>query len=441
MSFRAFQISGLLLAGLVTAACDGGRQTQPDVRVRAVHAAPSQGTLDFRREQTTPTTLGFGASSDFAFDQDRYDFYVDDTLPGATSAVTVASFTQTIDARNEYTFVLAEQGGVISPVILETPLLAAGSAGGQLVALHVNEVLPAVDVYVEPAGAGIAAAAPKASLAFGESLPAQPLAAGDYEVTLTDAGNAASVLLITQPFTVEAAGTTALVIVDLAGSGTTPIGVLALGATATALLFDRDAPSALRASNTATDTAARDFALDGELGTPAFPAVGFAAITEYRQVAGGDHTLDVTAAGNPGAIELTQTLALARNGYYTVLVSGDAGALVHVLVADDRRRLAEEAKLRLYNGSSQFASLDFFLVPPGSDVAGFFPLTTLGAQGGSALSSVAPGDYDLVLRDSVSAAILAGPLPVTLAAGGLYGVLAVNGPDAATARIELLDDF
>jgi hypothetical protein len=37
--------------------------------------------------------------------------------------------------------------------------------------------------------------------------------------------------------------------------------------------------------------------------------------------------------------------------------------------------------------------------------------------------------------------LLTGPTRLNLAAGGIYGVLATNGPDTATAVITLFDDF
>jgi hypothetical protein len=37
--------------------------------------------------------------------------------------------------------------------------------------------------------------------------------------------------------------------------------------------------------------------------------------------------------------------------------------------------------------------------------------------------------------------VVSGPTRISVAAGGLYGVLVVDGPDTATASVLLLDDF
>ena len=47
----------------------------------------------------------------------------------------------------------------------------------------------------------------------------------------------------------------------------------------------------------------------------------------------------------------------------------------------------------------------------------------------------------MYLRDSTTLATLMGPTRISVAAGGLYGVLAVDGPDTATANAIYFDDF
>ena len=52
-----------------------------------------------------------------------------------------------------------------------------------------------------------------------------------------------------------------------------------------------------------------------------------------------------------------------------------------------------------------------------------------------------PGEYDLYLYQYASPTLLSGPTRISVADGGIYGVLAVDGPDTATASVVLLDDF
>ncbi len=66
----------------------------------------------------------------------------------------------------------------------------------------------------------------------------------------------------------------------------------------------------------------------------------------------------------------------------------------------------------------------------------------LGAPGSQFVySHFPPGTYDLYLRETTTGALLSGPTAITLDGSGIYGVLATNGPDTATATVTLYDDF
>lgn len=54
---------------------------------------------------------------------------------------------------------------------------------------------------------------------------------------------------------------------------------------------------------------------------------------------------------------------------------------------------------------------------------------------------IGPGEYDLFLRQFAATTVVAGPTRVSLVAGGIYGVLATDGPVTATAGMVLFDDF
>jgi hypothetical protein len=154
------------------------------------------------------------------------------------------------------------------------------------------------------------------------------------------------------------------------------------------------------------------------------------------------HTINVTPVGNPGVLELNQELVGAVFQRMTLLFGGPAGTLTSSVAFDDGRRIQNEAKLLLSNAATQFTAVEFVLAPPGADpnsVAAqrllIAPATAVGYD------AVAPGDYDLYLRENGSTTLYSGPTRISLAAKGIYGVLAINGPDTATAGVVLFDDF
>jgi hypothetical protein len=187
--------------------------------------------------------------------------------------------------------------------------------------------------------------------------------------------------------------------------------------------------------------APRDFAINSQFSPPLFSAVPFAEPTATVTIPFGSQTINVTPVGNPGVLELNQTF----NGTVeqtTLMFAGTAGTLTYTLTSDDGRRIHNEAKIAFLNAATQFSGVDFVLATPGTDQAAVDGFAALASPGASlTYSPIIPGDYDLYLRQNLGTTVLYGPTRITLASEGIYGVLAINGPDTATAGVVLFDDF
>ena len=439
MNVRLVAFGGLVCAVLALTGCDKGRQELSDVNVRVVNAAPSYAALDFQREtRENRTTLAFKGLQDFTWDADNYDFFVFDTPLLAGIAPNFWTFNNTLQAERAYTFVLTEVAGEITPVVLESS--AAPAADAQILALHAAEGMPALDVYLERPGVGIAGATPRGTFGPQQQLAPRTLASGDYELFLTAAGNPANVLLTSNTITLPAGVTTTFIVVPEAGP--TPRVSVVLVQPAPVTIFDRNAFGELRIINAATDTTPRDVALDSQFNPPLFAAVPFADPTAYVPVSASTHTVNVTPVGNPGVLELNQQVPTPALQQGTLLVTGPAGTLANAGAVDDGRRILNEAKLLFLNAATQFSSLEFLLVVPDGDPAAAFPAATLGTPGTTVnYLRIPPGSYDLYLRQTATTQMVSGPTRIVLDSRGIYGVLAINGADTATAVVTLFDDF
>jgi hypothetical protein len=196
--------------------------------------------------------------------------------------------------------------------------------------------------------------------------------------------------------------------------------------------------------NSALDQAPRDVAVDGQFFPPLFAAVPFATKTAYASVpVSAALKINVTPPGNPGVLELDSTLPTGPTTLNTVLIAGAAGALTQVNFIEDNRRIPTVGRLQFYNSAPQILpSIDFFVVPTGTtDLTLFLPYASLLAPGGSAQLAVIPGTYDLILEQTGTTTVLAGPIPITINGGGLYSVLATNNANGVSADVTLLDDF
>ena len=440
MNLRHVASYGLVCAVLALAACDKGRQTPPEVDVRVVNVAPGFASLDFRRETLDATvTMAFKGVQEARYDADTYDFYVFERSGVGSATPRNWTFSPQLQADRAYTFVLTEAAGEIVPVVLENA--AAPAAESQIQALHAATGLPAMDLYLAAPGVGIAGATPRGSFNVREQIAPRTLPSGDYELWLTEAGNPANVLLASTSFTLPAGVTTTFIVAPETGLSTPQVSVVALQGTS-AVIFGRAAPSELRVINGATDMAPRDFAIGGQFSPPLFSAIPFAEPTAYATVPLATQTINVTPVGNPGVLELNQELATGPLQRATLLFGGSAGTLTHAVAFDDGRRIQNEAKLLFMNAATQFPTVEFVLVPPGDDPGLYQASAALSAPGTrSVYDGLPPGDYDLYLRQPSATALLSGPTRITLAAAGIYGVIAVNGADTATAGVELFDDF
>jgi Domain of unknown function (DUF4397) len=444
MNIRLRYLLMLASAAALLAGCDQGRKAPPKVRVTIANIVPSYTQLTYHRERFgAQASLSFkGATSD-TYDVDSYDFFADP--PQLTStAVTPLTFSATLEADNEYTFVLGEAGGQFRETTLVYPPVPSAATDAQIVGFNAADGMPAMDLYLTSPGAGIVGASPRATLAAQDQFGAQSLAAGDYELTLTVAGDQSTVLLHTTTLAFAAATSNVILIVPEAGEGTAELSVLWLQPGGSSFqLLDSNATSEVRVINAAADMQPRDVALNGEFSPPLFSSVPFAEPSGYSTApVGASQPVNVTPAGMPGVIELDSTVTTAGGARYTMLVSGEAGTLTSAFAADSGRRVTGGARLRAYNAANQFTTgTEFVLVERGGDATTAGAITGLSSGGASGQILLPPGDYDLWLRESLTTTMRAGPIPITLAERGLYGVLATNGPDTATANVVLLDDF
>jgi hypothetical protein len=430
---------------LALAACDDGRRPLPDATVRIVNAAPSYGTLAFLREERPEATLAFRESVGFQFDVDQYDFHIETTdLEGAV--IRPASTSLELDTEHDYSIVIDESGG-LGFTTLTFPKIAPSNSSVQFRVFHAAADIGPVDVYLTAAGVDLAAATSIASLAFGEGEPSvdsdstATIAAGSYELSLTVAGDPAGVLMRSAGVTLPGGTNLTFVITDPAGIE--PVGVIAASNVGGGFtLLDASVESTLRIINAVSNRGPIDVAL-GEDFTPPFAAgIAFGIPTADLDIESGEQTISVTPAGNSGSLEVdAQEETFVAGNRYLLLVGDDPGEVSAFLSLDDRRPLGDRARIRYLNASAEIPTLNFFAVPESGELTDATPVPI--APNSPFLNiALAPGNYEITVRNPSSNTTLAGPLPVTLAAGGVYSVLATDHASNSNAvDVLLFDDF
>ena len=309
MNLRFVASCGLVCAALLFTGCsDTGRKSPGKTTVQVTNAAPGFPSLQFRREQDVngAVELPFKDGRTFVFDADTYDFYVSEPTFSVADPGRDWTFAPTLAANEIYQFILTEVAGEVVPVVITVPPLPTGDAA-QIFGLHAAATLPAMDLYLERPGVGIAGATPRATVNPTEQFSPRTLPSGDYELFVTAAGNPADVWLTSPTINLPAGTNQAFVIVDQRGTGTERINVMLVQGTGSTVLFDRNSPSELRTLNGVPDQLPRDVAINSEFSPPLFSATPFAAPTAYKPVPLGAYPVQVTPVGNPGVLEIDTT--------------------------------------------------------------------------------------------------------------------------------------
>ena len=173
---------------------------------------------------------------------------------------------------------------------------------------------------------------------------------------------------------------------------------------------------------------------------------------DVPEVASPGINVKVVASGetNPANAVLSANLATVAGFQYSVYaVNFLGGGLIEPLVlVDDNRSVATEARVRVIHASPTVQSVDtvdLYVVPTGSDITNATPsFSGVAFKGDTQYASLAPGNYDVkvTLSNDAAKAIQLEALNLPFEAGKLYTAVAVDAPGGGLPPgLILLDDF
>ena len=220
--------------------------------------------------------------------------------------------------------------------------------------------------------------------------------------------------------------------------GIAPLTVLISSQGATIVLADRSLQAGIRALNAMTSGGALDVTIDSNFTPPLLPAVPVSIPSAFAFFDAGARDLTVSPAGNPGVLEIDEEFTIENGVLGTWFIAGDPGALTATFSQADGRTIAGEARLDIYNGTAD--AVDVFVVTAGTDIDTVTPSASAGTLLSTPDVPLALDDLEITLRRTATTTVLAGPLPVTIATEGNYGILLTDAVGGGV-DITLLDDF
>jgi hypothetical protein len=192
------------------------------------------------------------------------------------------------------------------------------------------------------------------------------------------------------------------------------------------------ADAALRALHGVADAPNVDVLIDGEA---VLEDVAYKAGSGYLNLSEGERQLTVTAASDPEAVVLEAALELVGERAYTVIVLGEAAEEtdfpIEALVLDDTTTAPEEGniKVRVVHGVPGAPNVDVYVTTPAGQLADP-TLEDVAYKGfNEEFLEITGGDYRVRLTAAGETDVIYDSATITLAAGGIYTIVALSETD------------
>lgn len=378
-------------------------------------------------------------SGHVSLEADVYSIQVDGILPGGNA--TVIGPVDIAFARGKiYTIAAVNSVASIEPVIIEQPDTEVGAGAARLFVLHGAAAAPTVDVYVTTPGADLSASAPVGSFSFKETIGPAEVAAGDYQIRVTAAGDASAVVFDSGTLTLNAGDDLVVVAVPNTSGGAAPISLVALTSAGSLQILDVATPTALRVGHLSPDTPEVDVLANG---AEFLTDVPFTAVTGFIPLPPDTYTVAVTPANNPGVIAIGPVdLALDAGTWYSVLAVGEFANIEALIATDDPRPVATNAKVRIIHAAPTAQDVDIYVTAVGADISSEAPaLTAVPFKANTGYIALPAGDYDVTVTPTGTKTAAIGPATISIANGDVVTAIARDPlPGAMEFGLILLAD-
>lgn len=373
-----------------------------------------------------------------ALAEGTYEIRVDGVLPGDNATV-IGPVDLTFDADTVYTIAAVGNVASIEPVVISQPDTAVSAGSARLFVLHGTpgpmDTLP-VDVYVTAPGADLNASAPLDTFDFKETIGPAEVAAGDYQVRVTLAGDPDALAYDSGTITLNDGDDLVLTAVPNTSGGPAAVTLVGLNGSGSLELLDSRTPTALRVGHLSSDTGAVDVVVDGGtyLGNVSFPAV-----TGFDPLPADTYNVAIQAAGNAGVVPIGPVdLTLDPGTLYSVLAVNFFNSIEPLILTDDARSVATNAKVRIVHASPIAQDVDIYVTAVGADINNESPtLTAVPFKENTGYLALPEGDYDVTVTPTGTKDPAIGPAMISIANGGVYTAIA-RDPEPESAEFGLI---
>lgn len=421
-------------AAAILGACGSSSKAPPAVEqlsLRVIHASPdAPGVNVLVNGNAALSEVQYKEGSGYlALDEGTYDLAVEAITP-AGNAVVIDLPGTALSGNTDYSVLAIGKvaAATLAPLILSNPQSAIPAGLVRVRVVHASPDADPVDVYLTSPTADLLLETP-ITLAFEDDAGPLEVAGGNYRVRVT---------LENDPDVVFDSGTIALpagadilaAAVSNTATGPSPISLLVNTGADQFEILDSATTADVRVGHVSPDAPDVDVVVDDAFGAPAVEDLMYTQVTPYLNLVPGDYNFKVvdSATQSVQAIDLDATLAIGtRTSVFAVnLLSTGIESLV---LADDPRSIATEARVRIVHGSPAAGPVDIYVTAPGTDITTVMPaFEDVPFKAETGYVPLVGGTYDVSVtpaNDPLTVAIFAS-LPV--AEGDVFTVIARDAP-------------
>lgn len=432
-----------ICAVFALAACDSSNSNKDlTTKVQVLHGSPDAPPVNvFVDDNEVLSGVDYKVgSSQLTLDEGTYTVRVDGILPGGNAAV-IGPVDLELDRDRVYTIAAVNTVTSIEPVVISQPDTAVGAGAARLFVLHGAAAAPRVDVFVTTPGADLAASAPVGTFSFKETIGPAEVAAGDYQIRVTAAGDASAVVYDSGTVTLNAGDNLTLAALPNTSGGAAPISLVGLTGAGSLEIRDIDTPTALRVGHLSPDTGLVDVLVNGGVYLANVP---YTAVTGFDPLPADTYNVAVTPAGMPGTNAIGPVdLTLEAGTWYSVLAVDFFNNIDALILTDDPRSIATNAKVRIVHASPTAQDVDIYVTAVGADINNESPtLSAVPFLANTGYLALPAGDYDVTVTPTGTKTAAIGPAAVSIANGGVYTAIARDPiPGQMDFGLIVLEDF
>jgi len=444
---RIIAVAITLLAVAAIGGCAKTAQVEATGKgtIRGINSIATSPELQFKiEERILGGTTYKGVAGFSEYDDLTYNFNFDLFLPGDTEATRLATQLLDVAVDTEYTIVLT--GTLANPTLISWEAAERDFDPAETVFetdfAHLAPTLGEVDVYFATLGTVPVLGDAIGSLNYGERIPYQEFADGEFDLIITAKDDPLNILFQSRTLDSVPASRVTFAVFDPDPTITANVAVNIISANgASASLADVRFPGNVRVLHAAFGTGRVDGFLNSDFNSIIFPDIGFGELSAYRDIDNTVTALTLTDVGNSGAPVHEEEIIIPSNSKQTIVFGGAPGALSFTNLTDDARSLETFPVIRFTNMSINIEFLNIYMLPPGTVIteesttrfSGFPSLLSTGFFG----SDEGAHEITITLRDEI--APISTPITIDVVNGDIVDIVILDTADPAVVDVVIFD--